>query len=518
MIPEMMMSKKDKKQQVKKAKVILPLGVKISFFVALMLASIMALISMFVVNWVGAALEKEVGDRGIAIAKNIANNAENPLLTNDDLSLTYLTKQAIQDPPTAYVGGRTVYETALMIIKRISEGSPEIKMIKNEGIIEAYIVKNDGTIASAHDVKYNGSYYELPPGTRKITENDDVVIQDYIKDGKSFFDIGVPVITSLNKRKYMSGEVHLTVTKSLITDKVTEAVVTIGMILIASLIAGILLSILIVNVMVKPIGYLVKGVRAIGEGNYDVEIKLKTGDELGVLTEVFNETAKSLKEKETLKGAFSRYVSKEVMEEVLNDPSKLNLHGKRVRATMLFTDIRGFTSMSETQEPEDVVKVINEYLTVQTDKVFKHKGVLDKFVGDCVMAVFGVPVPKVDDSYRAVLTAMDIRDSVNKLNEIRKRTNQIVVGIGIGVNTGDVVAGNMGSPQKMDYTVIGDNVNLAARLEANAPAGRVFVSESTYIETKDRIEYVQAESIMVKGKKDPVKIFEPVKIISEAVK
>lgn len=502
------------KSRVKKAHVILPLGVKFSFFVGLMLAAIMAGISMFIVNWAGAALEKEVRDRGIAIAKNIANNAENPLLTNDDLPLAYLTKEAIQDPPTAYVGGKTIAETAIMIIKRISEGSPEVKVIKNEGIIEAFIVKNDGTIASAHDVKLNGGVFEMPKGTRKLTENDDVHIQDYTKDGKNYFDIGVPVITNLNKKKYMSGEVHLTVTKSLITDKVTEAVVTIAMILIASLIAGILLSILIVNVMVKPIGYLVKGVRAIGEGNYDVEIKLKTGDELGVLMDAFNETAKSLKEKETLKGAFSRYVSKEVMEEVLKDPTKLNLHGKRVRATMLFTDIRGFTSMSETQQPEDVVKVINEYLTVQTDKVFKWKGVLDKFVGDCVMAVFGVPVPKEDDAYRAVRTAMDIKESVDKLNVYRKKANQIVVGIGIGVNTGDVVAGNMGSPQKMDYTVIGDNVNLAARLEANAPAGRVFVSESTYLETKDKIEYTELEAIMVKGKKDPVRIFEPVKVIS----
>ena len=266
----------------------------------------------------------------------------------------------------------------------------------------------------------------------------------------------------------------------------------------------------LVNLMVRPIGYLVEGVRAIGEGNYDIEIKLKTNDELGLLTDIFNDTAKSLKEKELLKGAFSTYVSSEVMDEVLKDPKKLSLHGKRVRATMLFTDIRGFTSMSESLEPEKVVAVINEYLTIQTDKVMKWKGVLDKFVGDCVMAVFGVPMPKDDDAYRAVRAAMDIKEGVNKLNDIRKRTGQITVGIGIGVNTGDVVSGNMGSPQKMDYTVIGDNVNLAARLEANAPAGRIFVSEYTYNETSDRIEYTELESIMVKGKKDPVRVFEPV--------
>ena len=137
---------------------------------------------------------------------------------------------------------------------------------------------------------------------------------------------------------------------------------------------------------------------------------------------------------------------------------------------------------------------------------------LDKFVGDCVMAVYGVPSGKDDDSYRAVRTAMDIRDSVEKLNRIREKAKQLTVGIGIGVNTGEVVSGNMGSPQKMDYTVIGDNVNLAARLEANAPAGKVYVSASTYNETKDRIEYAELEAIKVKGKKEPVRIFDPVKV------
>jgi adenylate cyclase len=284
------------------------------------------------------------------------------------------------------------------------------------------------------------------------------------------------------------------------------------LITLASLLVGIIISVLIVNYIIGPIKLLVTGVRAIGQGNYDVQIKLTSNDEIGDLTDAFNATAKSLQEKELLKGAFSTYVSTKVMEEILKDPTKLSLHGKRVRATVLFTDIRGFTSMSEILEPEQVVSVLNEYLTLQTDKVFKWEGLLDKFVGDAVMAVYGIPFPKDDDAYRAVRTAMDIREGVEKLNVIRAKRNQHVVEIGMGINTGDVVSGNMGSSQKMDYTVIGDNVNLSARLEANAPGGKIFVSESTYKETRDKIEYVEHEPIMVKGKKDQVKIFEPVKL------
>ena len=151
-------------------------------------------------------------------------------------------------------------------------------------------------------------------------------------------------------------------------------------------------------------------------------------------------------------------------------------------------------------------------LTLQTDKVIKWQGVIDKFIGDSMMAVYGVPFPKEDDAYRAVRTAMDIREGLIKLNSIRERRGQKTVGIGIGIDTGEVVSGNMGSPQKMDYTVIGDHVNLAARLESNAPGGRIYVSETTYNETKETIEYQQLDSIMVKGKKEPISIYEPVKL------
>jgi adenylate cyclase len=518
------MAKKEKKEKavvVKKEaktpkhmhKVAFPLGAKFSFFVGMLLVAIMIAITWFIYNWAGRALEKEVKERGIAIAKNIANNASDPLIKNDDLPLAYFTKEAVQDPmkPEGVEEGMTEY--IMTALKSVFSGAAETADIKNEGIYEAVIVKSDGTIASANDVsRMSGGKYTLPEGIRALKDSEDVLVQDYLKSKRHYFDIAVPVTATINNKKYVLGEVHLTISKGIVTKVVIEAAVKIGLIILASLLLGIVASILLVNFMVRPINYLVKGVRAIGEGNYDVEIKLKTSDELGLLTDIFNDTAKSLKEKELIKGAFSRYVSPDLMNEILKDPSKLSLHGKRVRATMLFTDIRGFTTMSESLEPEAVVAVINEYLTIQTDRVFKWKGVLDKFVGDCVMAVYGVPVPKEDDALRAVKTAMDIRESLEKLNEIRKRAKQIVVQIGMGINTGDVVAGNMGSPQKMDYTVIGDNVNLASRLEANAPGGAIYVSDSTYEETKDKIEYKELEPIKVKGKKEPIKIYEPIKI------
>ncbi|HNZ28364.1 MAG: Adenylate cyclase 2 [Candidatus Aerophobetes bacterium ADurb.Bin490] len=484
------------------------LGTKFSFLVGLLFAGIMAFITVFIYNHESEVLSNQIKQRGTAIAVNLANNASEALTNDDELTLSKLAKEAVQE--TKFNDNEMeLYDRIIKILKEDIIEQKKKEIVKNEGILEAVVVKKDGSIASANEVRRIDERYILPAGLKPVQKENDVLIQEYNTNGKSYFDIAVPLIAKLGAESHMIGEVHLTVSRQIITESVAVAAVKVALITVVGLIAGILFTVVLVGFMVKPIKQLVKGVNKIGEGNYDVVIASKSHDEIGDLTKAFNATAKSLKEKELLKGAFSTYVSDKVMQEVLKDPNKLKIHGTKVRATMLFTDIRGFTSMSENLQPEEVVSVINEYLTLQTDKVFKWEGLLDKFVGDCVMAVYGVPFPKSDDSYRAVRTAMDIREGVERMNVIRKKRNMICVQIGIGVNTGDVVSGNMGSPQKMDYTVIGDNVNLAARLEANAPGGQIYVSESTYTETKDYIEYEELPSIMVKGKKEPIKIYSP---------
>jgi len=484
----------------------IPLGTKFSFFVGLLLTGIMIGITVFIYNHEKEVLGNEVKQRGLAIAVNVANSAADALLGSDILTLSILANEVLQSPLKEQ-NESPMMEQVLQSLKEEFIERKEKETIKNEGIVSAVIVDANGLMM---DPKKAEQKYYPPAGIKPLDEGQDYLIQEYQLNGKSYYDIAVPSIEKITEKKV--GEVHLTVSQDVVSKTVLTAAIKILVIMFVALIAGIIISVMLVAFMVKPIQQLVKGVNAIGEGNYDVQIKLKSRDEIGELTDAFNSTAKSLKEKELLKGAFSTYVSGSIMEQILKDPGKLSLHGTKVKATMLFTDIRGFTSMSETMEPEQVVSIINEYLTLQTDKVFKWNGLLDKFVGDCVMAVYGVPFGKPDDSYRAVRTAMDIREGVEKMNAIRKRKNLHTVGIGIGINTGPVVSGNMGSPQKMDYTVIGDNVNLAARLEANAPAGQIWVSESTYLETCDRIDFEELPSIMVKGKKDPIKVYSPIKV------
>jgi len=270
---------------------------------------------------------------------------------------------------------------------------------------------------------------------------------------------------------------------------------------------GALVAILLARYLTQPVKNLVRGVLAIAGGDLNQQLRVSRKDELGELTAAFNEMAASLREKELIKGAFSTYVSSQVMEEVLKDPGSMALGGARKNATIVFTDIRGFTAMSETLEPEDVVSIINVYLSSQTEIIVRNGGMLDKFVGDCVMAVFGIPLPKEDDAVRAVRSALEIQEAIAELNQARKIAGERTVTIGIGINTGEVVSGNMGSAQKMDYTVIGDSVNLAARLESVAEGGSILISEETYFQVQDHVIAEKLSPLAVKGKKERVSVY-----------
>jgi adenylate cyclase len=215
-----------------------------------------------------------------------------------------------------------------------------------------------------------------------------------------------------------------------------------------------------------------------------------------------------MREKQRVRGTFARYVSPHVLTAILTKPPELG--GARRVASILFSDVRGFTSMSEKLTAHEVVEILNEYLTEMVGEVLAHDGTLDKFVGDAVMAVFGSPMDQPDHALRAVSTAWEMGRKHEALKVKWVKEGKVPFEIGIGVNTGEVVAGNMGSPQRMEFTVIGDNVNLAARMEsATKDAGcKILLSESTYLLVKDHVQVKEREPVHMKGKADLIKIYE----------
>ena len=216
------------------------------------------------------------------------------------------------------------------------------------------------------------------------------------------------------------------------------------------------------------------------------------------------------REKRTIKRLFSRYVAPDVFHHLMADPSRARLGGDRREMTVLFSDIRGFTAVTERGRPEDIVGQLNEYFTRMVRVLFEHQGTLDKFVGDLVMALFGAPLDDEDHAEHAVQAALAMRRELAALNREWAARGWPTLDIGIGINTGEMVAGNIGSDTIMSYTVIGDAVNLGSRLEAlNKQYGtHVIISDSTRARLKGRYHVRALGEVVVRGKSQPVAIFE----------
>jgi adenylate cyclase len=258
----------------------------------------------------------------------------------------------------------------------------------------------------------------------------------------------------------------------------------------------------------KPIKKLRQGTQALGFGDFNHHVDIKRNDEFGDLAYAFNRMAEDLKTKELIKNSFGRYVTPEIVERVLANPDDHWMKGAKVSSSVLFVDIRGFTSFSETREPERVVELLNAFFTCVYDFAIKHKGHINKFVGDGAMVIFGAPVPNPRHAEDAVRAALDIKKGILALNR-EKKIGAVSLLVGIGINSGEMVAGNLGSRMRMEYTVIGDNVNIASRLTSIAKGGEILISSHTYDLIKDKRFFLsEARGRMsVRGRKEAVRIF-----------
>ncbi|MGE5613920.1 MAG: CHASE2 domain-containing protein [Bacillota bacterium] len=221
-------------------------------------------------------------------------------------------------------------------------------------------------------------------------------------------------------------------------------------------------------------------------------------------------------ERKRITGVFGRYVAPQVVRKILEEgEAGLKLGGTRREITVLFVDIRGFTPLSENAQPEEVVAILNEYLSLCADAIFRFEGTLDKFIGDAAMAIFNAPLDLADHEYRAVCAAWAMKSGAGELE--KKLTEKYGRGIrfGIGINTGPAVVGNIGASFRLDYTAIGDTVNTAARLESNAKAGQILLSQSTYDKVKDRVYATPMGEIKVKGKSQGIAVYQLDGLVSQ---
>lgn len=284
-----------------------------------------------------------------------------------------------------------------------------------------------------------------------------------------------------------------------------------------------------INFILNPLKKIVETMKDIIKNN-DLKKKVPVlyRDEIGELGFTFNRMLDELngaynqikeyafqsvlaqKKEERIKTMFQKYVPQDVVNSIVSNPDSA-LIGKNANITVLFSDIRSFTTISETMQPDVLVDSLNRYFSVMVNIIYKRKGIIDKYIGDAIMAIFGAPKEYGDDVQQAVLSGIEMLDNLDVFNKQQREKGLKEFNIGIGINFGPVTVGNIGTSHKMDYTVIGDAVNLASRLEGLTKEyhTKLIISEGTYNAVKDYFYVREIDRVRVKGKLKPVKIFEP---------
>jgi adenylate cyclase len=258
----------------------------------------------------------------------------------------------------------------------------------------------------------------------------------------------------------------------------------------------------------RPVGELADAAAEIAAGNYDVQVTARTDDELGELAQSFSGMVQKLTERDSIRDALGKVASSEVVEKLLQ--GQIELGGEERYVTVMFTDVRNFTALAEELTPQQSLQLLNEFLTAISEVVEEHGGVVDKYLGDGVMAIFGAPVTRPDDPQRALECALQIRRRVESLGPSLEGRGLPHPEIGLGMNTALVIAGNMGSPSRLNYTVLGDGVNLASRLEGLTKRYHVpIVVGNRTRESVGGIVWRELDKVRVKGKTVPERIWEP---------
>lgn len=275
-----------------------------------------------------------------------------------------------------------------------------------------------------------------------------------------------------------------------------------------SLAVSLLLAFFMARQITLPVKLLTKGAQAIQDGDYNQTIEIKLKDEIGTLAHSFNNMAKGLAEKEKIHNLLGKVVSPAIAEELLK--KDVELGGEERMVTTLFSDIRNFTEMCEGRAPAEILSLLNEYFTSVTSVIENNNGVVDKYIGDALMALFGAPLKSSNDANNAVNAAIEMCSALKLLNHSFNQRNISSIRIGIGINSDIVVVGNMGSISRMNYTVIGAGVNFASRLEGltKTYGVEIIISESS-MKQADHFIYQELDLVRVKGKTKPCKIYTP---------
>jgi len=443
---------------------VIPIWLKLCVGALLIVIVTIVVLSTLIINKQKDRFFDQTVTVGTVSLNYFVNNARIPLIDDDILSLNTLIKEATD----------------------------------TEGLRYAMVTNTHGLIRAHTDVDRIGTELAVPSPTAPLATRGDISYFSFVTgSGEQILNLTREVVF----QDKILGTVHVGVSLDFIERLVDKEKGSIIYMTIVMMTVGLAIAVYLGLRFSQPISQLVAATEAIGKGDYRYRVELNRRDELGNLAIAFNRMGEELLRHTQTRQSFGKYVGEDVLEMILADPEKMWLKGHKNDATILFADIRGFTAYAEDREPEAVVDMLNTYFEIATRAIMDYGGYVDKFIGDCVMGVFGVPVFRKDHVERAVRSALDLMDQLNRSS---LHGNPLLSSVGIGIHSGPIVSGNIGSQVKMEYTVIGDTVNLASRLSELANPGEILVSDTVYDHLRALISVQSAGTRTIKGKITPV--------------
>jgi adenylate cyclase len=411
--------------------------------------------------------------------------------------------------------GRTV--GIVLVGTPMSEMVPRMAGLSNVNAEQGAgaLARREVTVYDADGQVIATTFASVPSSTLRISPNFYSQVQagqDFRYLGRSFSTGGSDVEEAFGSFDARHGA-DLAVFSVAVPGHQREQVLTqvlMAIVFCLAVVAVVLVGLLISAQIVRPVLGLVRAASSVEQGNLSHKVLVSTEDEIGLLAHAFNRMIQGLRTKEYIRDAFGRFVSREVSESLLR--GEIRLHGEKRVVSMLFADIRDFTRLSEQYDPDVMVRILNDYFSAMVEVAQDYGGTVNKFGGDSTLVIFGAPIHHADHASRAVESALGMRRRLAQLNTERLTRGEVPIRMGIGINTGEAVAGTVGSADRMEYTVIGDAVNLSARVQGlnkEYPEYDILISEYTLQALHDQERYAirSLGSMTLKGKTEAVRIY-----------
>jgi len=448
-----------------------PIAYKLALIITLLIVVGMTLLGMVIVKNQTQLLRQQMHEFGQTVVTQLAESSKELVLSDDRLGLKVLINNL---------------------------GS-------NDHLLGAVIYSDNGKVLVSRGVVPKQDILDLYHRARQLGNNSYTFDWHWTNRDQHSVNV-VSYLVPIRFHKLVAGHALITFSADTMSQAIHDAIRAIVAATVLMIVLGIITSVVMGRRLSRPIHDLMDASRAIDQGNLRYRIRDRRNDEIGHLMDAFNTMAAGLLEKSQVENAFSRFVSTNVARQILENLDHIKLGGQHMKGSVLFADIVGFTSMSEKLTPDEVAKLLNEYFSYISLASQLHRGTIDKYMGDCAMVVFGIPDSDEEHAFNAVSCAVMIQRLVERLNAQRVREGKFPIHFRIGVNSGTMLAGNMGSQERMQYTVVGDSVNLAARLYDAAGAGQIIVTEEFCNDpsVQGRIIARRHKSIRLRGKSRPV--------------